>query len=238
VAAEAESSGEAGAMARPRVGYLYQLAEVAVFLSLIVPSTILAQFAYQQERATFPLVAWATILRDLALVALIVFFLWRNREGPRAIGWRFRWVDLLIGIVLFFPVAYFASLLEVALHGEGFTIPTRPPTFLMPKTTADFVLAVVLVATVAISEETMFRGYLLLRLGNITRSLAFALVLSSLIFAMGHGYEGSAGMITVGFLGFVFGLIYLWRRSLVAPMVMHFMQDFAGIVLAPFLTGR
>jgi membrane protease YdiL (CAAX protease family) len=238
VAAEAEPSGEAGAAAPVRVGYLYQLAEVGVFLALIVPSTILAQFAYQQERATFPLVAWATILRDLALVALIVFFLWRNREGPHAIGWRFRWVDLLIGVVLFFPVAYFASVLEVGLHHEGFTIPTRPPTFLMPKTTSDFVLAVVLVVTVAISEETMFRGYLLLRLGNITRSLALALVLSSLIFAMGHGYEGSAGIITVGFFGFVLGLIYLWRGSLVAPMVMHFMQDFAGIVLAPFLTGR
>ena len=42
-------------------------------------------------------------------------------------------------------------------------------------------------------------------------------------------------MVTVGTMGLVFAVIYLWRQSLVAPMVMHFLQDFIGIVLAPLL---
>jgi membrane protease YdiL (CAAX protease family) len=58
------------------------------------------------------------------------------------------------------------------------------------------------------------------------------------IFSLGHGYEGSAGVITVGFMGLVFALVYLWRGSLVAPMVMHFLQDFIGIVLSPLLGIR
>jgi len=33
----------------------------------------------------------------------------------------------------------------------------------------------------------------------------------------------------------VFALVYLWRRSLVAPIVMHFLQDFVGIILVPML---
>jgi len=39
----------------------------------------------------------------------------------------------------------------------------------------------------------------------------------------------------VGGMGLVFALVYLWRGSLVAPIVMHFLQDFIGIVLAPWL---
>ena len=88
---------------------------------------------------------------------------------------------------------------------------------------------------VALAEETIFRGYLLLRLLPILRSKTAAVLVSSAIFAVGHGYEGSAGLATVGVMGAVFALIYLWRGSLVAPIVMHFLQDFLSIVLLPLL---
>ena len=61
------------------------------------------------------------------------------------------------------------------------------------------------------------------------------MVLASAIFALGHGYEGSARLVTVGGMGVVFALVYLWRGSLIAPVVMHFLQDFIGIVLLPLL---
>ena len=96
-------------------------------------------------------------------------------------------------------------------------------------------LALVLVAVVALAEETIFRGYLLLRFQSVLRSTTAAVLLSSTVFAVGHGYEGSAGLVTVGVMGVAFALVYLWRGSLVAPMVMHFLQDFLGIVLLPLL---
>ena len=90
---------------------------------------------------------------------------------------------------------------------------------------------------VAFAEETIFRGYLMLRFRGITASAGWAVVISSVVFSLGHGYEGSAGMISVGVLGAIFAIVYLWRGSLVAPMVMHFLQDFIGIVVMPLL-GR
>ncbi len=87
-------------------------------------------------------------------------------------------------------------------------------------------------------EETIFRGYLILRFREVTSNTAAAVLLSSVLFSLGHGYEGSAGVITVGVMGLVFALVYLWRRSLVAPMMMHFLQDFIGIVLVPLLGMR
>ena len=64
-----------------------------------------------------------------------------------------------------------------------------------------------------------------------------AVVLSSVIFALGHGYQGAAGAIAVGIIGALLAVIYLWRGSIVAPVVLHFVQNFTGIVLAPLLGG-
>jgi membrane protease YdiL (CAAX protease family) len=99
----------------------------------------------------------------------------------------------------------------------------------------ELLLAIALVEVVALGEETIFRGYLNLRLKAITTSPAAAALLSATIFSLGHGYEESAGVVTVGVMGVIFALIYIWRQSLVAPIVMHFLQDFISIVLLPLL---
>jgi hypothetical protein len=61
----------------PRV----QALELGVFLFLIMPSLVLSQFISQQGSISFVPLAVLEILRDLALVSLIAFFLWRNGES-------------------------------------------------------------------------------------------------------------------------------------------------------------
>ena len=58
------------------------------------------------------------------------------------------------------------------------------------------------------------------------------------MFAFGHTYEGFAGVLIVGVMGVVFALVYVWRKSLVAPIVMHALQDLLGIVIAPWLLAH
>ncbi len=212
------------------------LLEVSVFLFLIVPSMVLSFFAVKQGSMSFVIVAFATILRDLALVSLIIFFLRRNGEQAVEIGWTFRkvWNEILLGLLLFVPFFLATGLVENGLRGAGLSVPSKPlPSFLAARGPAELVLAVVLVAVVAVAEETIFRGYLLLRFSAILSSPTLAALVSAAIFSLGHGYEGSAGVITVGFMGFVFAFFYLWRQSLVAPITMHFLQDFIGIVVLP-----
>lgn len=211
-----------------------QLWEVLVFLFLITPSMGLSFFAIQEGSVSFQLTAAATILRDVGLVGLIVFFLWRNRESIERIGWTFvdGWQDAALGAVLFVPMFFGTGSLEQILKSAGFSSPATPRA-LTPKGPAEFLLASVLVVVVAIAEEIIFRGYLILRLKAVTGSAVAAAILSSIVFALGHGYEGTAGVVTVGFMGLFFALVYLSRKSLVAPIVMHFLQDFIGIVLVP-----
>jgi membrane protease YdiL (CAAX protease family) len=215
-----------------------QLIEILVFLFLIVPSMVFSFFAVKQGSVGFTLTAVATILRDSALVALIAFFLWRNGESVGSLGWSFRRQDVLLGVLLFPAVFFGASVLEQFLLSIGFTTPATPSPSLRP--TLDpvhLVLAIVLVLVVAVAEETIFRGYLILRFGDLT-GLGWALPLSAFVFSLGHGYEGSAGVVTVGTMGLVFALLYVWRKSLATPMTIHFLQDFLVIVLLPLITGK
>lgn len=215
-----------------------QLAEMLVFLFLIAPSLAFSFLAASQGVASFRLTAIATILRDLALVCLIAYFVRRNREPIAKIGWSFRnWLqEAALGLVLFVPLSYGAGFVQAALSHIGLSAPPKYLAGLTPKRTpGELALALILVIVVAFAEETMFRGYLILRLRATTQSLFAAVILSAVIFSFGHGYEGSAGVVAVGFMGLVFALVYVWRKSLIAPMVMHFLQDFIVIVLLPFL---
>ena len=226
-----------GSVNSPQPGRKEQFLELSVFLFLIVPSMALSFFAIKQGSLSFSLSAVATIFRDLSLVSLILFFLWRNRESLRTIGWNVAnfWKELILGVILFFPFFYISGILERALHAAGLSVPSTPQlAFLSPKGSVEIVLAVILVVVVAISEETIFRGYLMLRFRPMMNGLV-AVLLSAVVFSLGHGYEGTAGLVTVGFMGIIFALVYKWRQSLVASMVMHFLQDFTVIVLLPLL---
>jgi membrane protease YdiL (CAAX protease family) len=218
-----------------------QIIEVLVFLFLIVPSMALSFFAVKQGSIDFVLTAVATILRDLALVGLILFFLWRNRERVAAIGWTpRRWrLDVVLGVVLF-PIVFFgAAWLERILLTIGFTVPSTPQPLLQPKMDViHLVLSIVLVTVVALAEETIFRGYLILRFRALTGGAGWAALFSAVVFSLGHGYEGTAGVVTVGVMGLAFALAYLWRKSLVMPITMHFLQDFLSIVLLPLLLAN
>jgi membrane protease YdiL (CAAX protease family) len=224
-----------------RSGRKAQLFEVGAFLFLIVPSMCLSFLMVRTGNLGFVITAVATIFRDLALVGLIAFFLWRNREAAGQIGWSFRGVEreCLIGVLLFGPVLFASVWLDRVLLALGFSGPaTKTPSFLAARGPAQFVLAVALVLVVASTEEIIFRGYVILRLKAVTRSTAAAVVLSSIIFSLGHGYEGTAGVVTVGFMGLAFAMIYVWRRTLTAPILMHFLQDCLTIVVLPLLRAK
>lgn len=56
-------------------------------------------------------------------------------------------------------------------------------------------------------------------------------------FCIGHGYQQIGGVIATFLLGVIFGAVYLWRGSLVAPIVIHFMQNAATVLLATMKGG-
>jgi membrane protease YdiL (CAAX protease family) len=217
-----------------------QLLEVSVFLFLIVPSMVLSFFLVRVGQINFVLAAISTILRDLALVSLILYFIWRNGEALQRLGltWRNAGREVILGALLFVPIFFGAGVLEHFLRQIGFSVPATPlPKFLTVQGPGEVILAFFLVIIIALAEETIFRGYLILRFRGLKATPLAAALLSAVVFSLGHGYEGTAGVVTVGALGLVLALIYQWRGSLTAPIVIHFFQDFSSIVL-PAMLGK
>jgi uncharacterized protein len=214
-----------------------QTIEVTVFLLLIVPSMALSFLTEKEQNLRFAQMAIGSMLNDIALLSLVLYFIWRNQERVESIGWKFDHFgrDLALGVVLFVPVYLGGNMLANLLHQIGLSAPERQPSFLAVSGLKQLVLSVMIVTIVAVVEETIFRGYLMLRFTGVSAHRSAAVILSSIIFSLGHGYEGMAGTVTVFLLGVLFALIYLWRKSLVAPMVIHFLTDFTSIVLPAVL---
>ncbi len=213
--------------------------EVCVFLFLIVPSMVLSFFVGGEDKISFVLLAVSAIFRDLALVSLILFFAWRDHEPVSRLGLNSKDLDrnILLGFALYVPFLFVIGLVTQLLTALGLSQPSEPgPSYFHVGGHWELALAVVLVVVVAVSEEMIFRGYLIRRLRTATGNTAAAVLLSAVVFALGHGYEGSLGVVTVGVMGLIFSLVYLWRQSLVVPIILHFLQDFVAVVLAPYLT--
>ena len=213
------------------------LFEVLVFLFFIVPSMIISFLVVQDGTPQPPIFSCSLIFQDLAYVSLIAFFLWRNGEPFTNIGWRLDGMikEAALGAGLFVPLMVCVSLIEKGLQHIGLSSHmNRLPEFLALNGPAEILLAFVLVIVVAVAEETIFRGYLILRFNRITGSLSASLIISSVLFALGHGYEGAATVATIFISGMIVALIYVWRKSLVAPMVIHLLIDLSPLVLNSF----
>jgi len=77
----------------------------------------------------------------------------------------------------------------------------------------------------ALLEELIWRGFLINRLlalltGNKTTVKILTLLISSVVFGLAHAYQGPAGMIKTGAIGFVFGAAYLFLGKDLWPLVL------------------
>ena len=217
-----------------------QLIELGVFLLLIVPSMVLSFFSFQKgANPPFPLFAAASMVQQAALLCLVLYFAWQNKESWSDFGWKKEnlTVEIVIGLALYFPIAYVLGYLQAALKSIGLSTPEVVPGYLSPSGTAEYLLAAALFTVVAISEEGVFRGYLIRRLQNLTGTAVMAVPAAALIFCIGHGYQQIGGVIATFILGVVFGAVYIWRGSLVAPIVIHFMQNAVTVLITTMRGG-
>jgi membrane protease YdiL (CAAX protease family) len=212
------------------------LFEVLVFLTFIVPSMIMPFFTSAGGNPQFSILTCSLIFNDLAYISLIAFFIWRNGEPFTNIGWKLDGMkkEAALGVGLFLPLMVCVSLIEKGFQQLGMSSHMNHlPEFLAFNGPGEILLVCILIIVVAIAEETIFRGYLMLRFSRLTGSLSASVIISSVLFSLGHGYEGLATMVTICISGMIVALIYVWRKSLVAPMVIHLLIDLYPLVLMP-----
>ena len=90
-----------------------------------------------------------------------------------------------------------------------------------------WVLMLSAVAAAPIGEELFFRGMLYCTLKRYV-DIRSAILLQGVIFGFAHSF-GILHAIMASFLGIAFALVYEWRKTIVAPMCVHVLQNAAAV---------
>ena len=111
----------------------------------------------------------------------------------------------------------------------------RKLAFLLPSTREERRWWWLVCITAGIAEEIVYRGFLLHYFHGrpFHLSLTWALVGSSVIFGIGHLYQGLAAAVQTFVIGFLFGAIFLVTGNLLLPMVLHALMDLRVLALLP-----
>jgi membrane protease YdiL (CAAX protease family) len=170
-------------------------------------------------------------IRALGVCLLVALLLWRDGQGPAQLGLGRAGLgrELLIGIPVLFgayavhlaaslPLAALAALLNLA--GKEALARKEVATGLveMGLGVPAFAAAMVLVAGF---EELTFRGFLVPRLRVVLGHWYAAVLVSAVLFGLGHFYEGTLAVIQTAVLGAYFGFVFIARFRLPSVMLAH-----------------
>jgi len=225
---------------KPVASYLHTFLIVALLCAVGVMSMLTLQRGGAAVKATS--LYLQTIIWLWALSLLVYFGLRRHGTRLRDIfGQTWQSFDdalMDIGIFVGFWIAAMAILVganAILMKITGTPAPKSIPTelqMLAPKGALGLSLWLILSVSAGICEEFVFRGYLQRQFSALARNAAAGIVLSALVFSVGHLYEGIVKAGVIGVFGILLGTLAYVRRSLAPGMLAHAWHDiFAGLLL-------
>lgn len=101
--------------------------------------------------------------------------------------------------------------------------------FPVAKSPLDYAAMGIASLAVGFTEELLFRGYILTRWQGFSGSLVQAVIVSSILFGIGHAYQGLAGVVSTTAVGLAFGLVFIYLRRLWPVALAHALLDFIAL---------
>ena len=181
-------------------------------------------------------------LADAALVIALVVVLLRGRnESVRQVlvGRVQVSREVLIGfalIPLVFLIVIVVMIVILAYAPSLRNIPKNPLEDLVRTRSDAAIFAVVVMVAGGLREEVQ-RGFIVHRFDGFLGGGLIGVLVYSILFGLGHFEQGWDATIATGALGVFWGLVYLRRRSIVAPIVSHAGFNFAQVVKVVWLKG-
>jgi membrane protease YdiL (CAAX protease family) len=232
-------------VARPGVGRVVALIEVLLCSDVVTQYAIggtLLGLGYRPKSAAGGLnvgfIAALSLIDAVVLIGLIALLLSVHGERPRDVlfGRRPIVAEGLLGLLLI-PLA-FGIAIAVILTVQRFApslhnVAHNPLQDVLRSPRDAWMFALVVVVAGGVREEIQ-RAFVLHRFEVWLGGSTVGLVVSSIAFGAGHfDLQGIDAGIATGLLGAFWGLVYLRRRSSLAPMVSH--AGFDLLQVLPFL---
>ncbi len=171
--------------------------------------------------------------------ALLIF--WRiSRHGirPEQLGSNLDVRSTTITIIVVLNVAIFViqfiSLHRLSSDRDALRSETAQVALkVFPRDGMERVVFIVLVSTVAICEEFIYRGFVQYAFQDWSRSLLVGILGSSLLFSIAHLYQGRRGVASTFSVGVLFAGVRAWAGTLLPTIVAHLIADLMIGLAAP-----
>lgn len=156
--------------------------------------------------------------------------------------WLFLPISLLLALAVYAQVLYIRVVARTSDGRAQLRRSMSGPLHMLPRTSKERGLWILLSLTAGFCEELLYRGFLPAYLVHIFPGVPFlvAIIIAAALFGIGHIYQKVTGVLGTGAMGLVFGLLYFFTGSLILPMIIHALFDMRllfidvpGIVDAP-----
>lgn len=186
---------------------------------------LFSKFAFDYETTFFStrLIIWGILLLLFVYVLKIEkqpFLLWPEQKHPPLFILKEIGKTLLFVLLAMFCIGLTVKLLH--LDAES-AIMNK----LIKLLKSNFLLLVFASVTAGVTEELLFRGYLLSRLDFLFKNTKAAIIVSSIIFGLLHySYGTLLQIIGPVVIGLIFAFQYQKNRNIQIVIICHFLWDF------------
>ena len=188
------------------------------------------------------IVSAVSLLDAVIVVGLVLVFLRAHHESARTVllGTRPVVREALLGIAIVpavFMLVMIVLLLVLRFAPQLHNV-TRNPLEDMLRTRGDAIIFAVVVMIAGGVREEVQRGFIAHRCGQYLGGPLLGVAIYSVFFGVGHFEQGYDVVIATALLGFAWGVLYIVRRSIVAPMVSHAVFNLAQLLKYLALAAR
>jgi membrane protease YdiL (CAAX protease family) len=222
---------------------------IVAILEVLICSDFLTQLAVSGTFGAFGVAPFAahgglsvnyvvgvSLVDAVLLVGLVLIFLLAHGERPRDVLFGDRPIggEFLHGLLLIPAAILIAAVVLLTIQKAApslHTVETNPLQSLLTSPRDAWLFALVVLVAGGVREEIQ-RAFLLHRFEQYLGGGHVGVVVTSVAFGAGHFIQGADASIATGLLGAFWGLVYVRRRSALAPMVSH--SGFDLIQIAQF----
>ena len=165
------------------------------------------------------------------LVLLLAIDWWMADRDPKSLGLVIH-MDLRFTVGCLFTAAVMALFVRQFFKIRGLNderkrkiIKKHARVFeIVPSSPRQLQYFVVLSVTAGVTEELLYRGFLIWSL-TAYMNLLMAAVLASILFGLAHAYQGGSGIVKTGGVGLVMAMLYVGSGTILLPMILHAFID-------------
>ncbi len=204
-----------------------------IALVIILPVILSLLFAYSglnaQDRIFYSrFIFWGEVLFMLIYA--------NKAENQKFLIWKEQQVDVVF-FVLSVVILYFISIGAGILSGIprlfGIRENNEAIKRLLPMFSQHQWLLVFVAFTAGVTEELLFRGYVLTRLSQLLKDRFSPIIISAILFsAMHYSYKSIKELIFAFLIGLVYGFYYQKYRNILVLIVAHFSLDLINLELS------